>query len=88
MSFTEAFSLFRQEKTKDGNFNHFKSYLFKSQLSVVANSSFVKMIMMDKKTKELFSDSIKKILDEKILEKEFIENDRPLKDREEIKLIR
>jgi len=48
-------------------------------MSVIAASSEVKVMIITKKDKAYFNENIKKVLDERIQEKKFIDFDRPVK---------
>jgi hypothetical protein len=50
----------------------------------VAKSSTVKVMKITKQDKNYFCETIKKLIDERITEKNFNDSDRPLKKRKEI----
>ena len=59
-------------------FKIMREFLLSSQLSVVAKSHEVKTMLIKKQDKMYFGEQIKKVFDEKIALKEFIDEDRPM----------
>jgi hypothetical protein len=51
--------------------------LTKSQLTIVADSSVVKVIVISKKSKKYLSEPLKVVIDNKILQSRFEDYDRP-----------
>lgn len=65
-----------------------KNYLLRSQLTVLATSSIVKVIVIKRSDKGYFNETTKKILDERIQDKEYLDVDRPIKKLKNLEKIR
>jgi len=55
-----------------------KNFLMRSQLTVVVASSSLQAMVVNRKDKAFFHESVKKMLTEMIQEKNFIDLDRPI----------
>ncbi|CDW89869.1 UNKNOWN [Stylonychia lemnae] len=76
------------EKLDDNDYIIMKNYLLRSQLTIVATSSLVKIIIIQRGDKSYFNETTKKIIEERIQEKEYLDVDRPIKKLKDLEKIR
>eukprot|EP00347_Sterkiella_histriomuscorum_P000210 403376762 len=76
------------DKFEDNKILKLKNYLLRSQLTIVATSSVVKLMVIQRSDKTYFNETTKKILEERISEKEYLDVDRPIKKMRDLLSIR
>jgi len=77
-----------QENLSKNEYRVMRAFLLSSQLSVVVATRELKCMIIKQQDKAYFSESIKKIFDERSAQLEFLDIDRPMKEVAQIEKIR